>query len=84
MLVRVARQADGAIAIDEKGTGPGRGAYLCRLRTCWFDEAVAKHLGHSLRARLSPADQARLLAFAANLPEEADTDQDGVNSGGHC
>ncbi|MFZ5854901.1 MAG: RNase P modulator RnpM [Chloroflexota bacterium] len=34
-LVRIVRSPDGRIALDETGRLAGRGAYLCRDRSCW-------------------------------------------------
>ena len=33
-LVRVVRSKEGAVALDETGKAPGRGAYLCRSAAC--------------------------------------------------
>ena len=33
-LVRVVRSKEGAVALDETGKAPGRGAYLCKNAAC--------------------------------------------------
>jgi predicted RNA-binding protein YlxR (DUF448 family) len=33
-LLRIVRRNDGTVAIDRKGTAPGRGAYLCPDPAC--------------------------------------------------
>ena len=33
-LIRVVRSKDGVVSIDEKGSMPGRGAYVCATKAC--------------------------------------------------
>ncbi|MBR4719697.1 MAG: YlxR family protein [Lachnospiraceae bacterium] len=40
-LIRIVRQRDGVMSADETGRMNGRGAYLCRNRSC-FETAVKK------------------------------------------
>ncbi|MEK7874419.1 MAG: YlxR family protein [Chloroflexota bacterium] len=66
-LMRVVRTPQGTIELDKTGKKPGRGAYVCGERDCW-DKAVRQgRLEHSLRAKLTPADKAPLLAFIETL-----------------
>jgi predicted RNA-binding protein YlxR (DUF448 family) len=69
-LVRIVRTAEAGVVIDPSGKRAGRGAYLCRARTCW-DLALApksRMLDHALKTTLSEAEQAALSAFAQSLP----------------
>jgi predicted RNA-binding protein YlxR (DUF448 family) len=72
-LVRLALGADGAIVVDESGKGPGRGAYLCRQRSCWSDPVLMRRLGQTLRARPTAQDMARLASYATRWPHPAAT-----------
>jgi uncharacterized protein len=73
-LVRVVRTPAGTVQVDLTGKVAGRGAYLCRMRSCW-DQALASHkLNGALKEPLSPVDTAVLAAFAATLPETLATE----------
>lgn len=52
-LVRVVRSPEGAVTIDERGTRPGRGAYVCRDTTC-IRTAIAHDARHLRRALRTP------------------------------
>ena len=67
-LVRVVRAPQGVIEIDERGKAPGRGAYLCRNRSCWEGAVARERLDHALKMRLSAADKDRLLEYGQHLP----------------
>jgi predicted RNA-binding protein YlxR (DUF448 family) len=54
-FVRVVRQPDGAIVMDEAGHLAGRGAYLCADRACWALALKRGALQRALRAAL-PAE----------------------------
>lgn len=51
-LLRLSRDAAGALVLDMGGRGAGRGAYLCRDRACWRQRGMAARLGRALRCRL--------------------------------
>lgn len=55
-LLRLVRQADGAVVVDRGGAAPGRGAYVCPMAEC-----VAEILG---RGRLAKAFRAKAEASA--------------------
>lgn len=62
-LVRVARTAEGSVAVDVTGRAAGRGAYLCRTQSCW-DRAVNKGtLARSLGHDISPQDLEQVRAY---------------------
>ena len=48
-LVRVVRSPDGAVALDDDQSAPGRGAYLCPERDCWLRARRRGALGRALR-----------------------------------
>lgn len=78
-LVRIVRRPDGEIAIDARGKMPGRGAYLCATRTCWFRALEQRRLGPALRTTLTDEQYAQLEAFASQLPD-AEGDDEATNS----
>jgi len=47
-LVRLVRRPDGSVALDEAGTAPGRGAYVCPTESCL--ERARRRLAGALRA----------------------------------
>jgi predicted RNA-binding protein YlxR (DUF448 family) len=60
-LVRIARMPDGSIVVDRTGSGPGRGAYVCRDHACVGLAARRGALARALRATLPPDDLATLV-----------------------
>lgn len=69
-MVRIVRTPDHGVMIDETGKRSGRGAYLCRRRSCWQQALRHRRLEHALKTGLTAEEQAMLEAFAASLPEE--------------
>lgn len=67
-LVRIVRTLQGEVQIDERGKTPGRGAYLCRSRTCWQDALSHGRLEHALKIQLELGDRQRLDEYAQRLP----------------
>lgn len=64
-LLRLVRGSDGAARVDESGTAPGRGAYVCPGRGCI--EAAVKR-GRLAQALRGPVENAReLLVWAERL-----------------
>jgi len=89
-LIRIVRTPEGTIEMDERGKAAGRGAYLCRNRTCWEDAIRHERLEHALKTTLSAADKKRLLEYGQQLPclaeaspEERNTDE-AVAEKGHA
>jgi predicted RNA-binding protein YlxR (DUF448 family) len=66
-LVRIVKTKDEGILIDNSGKKPGRGAYLCKTKTCWENGLKSNRLGNVLRATLTPEDQQRMEEYAAQL-----------------
>lgn len=78
-LLRIVRQPDGSVMIDETGRKNGRGAYLCDRSACWHRAAEADMLGRSLnttitdelRTMLRERAQALISADAESPKEKA-------------
>jgi predicted RNA-binding protein YlxR (DUF448 family) len=61
-MLRVVRPPDGAVAVDPKGSAPGRGAYVHRSAAC-IEAALARGgLARALRAGVSDDAAGRLRA----------------------
>jgi predicted RNA-binding protein YlxR (DUF448 family) len=67
-LVRVVRTPEGAVVLDETGKRNGRGAYLCRQRSCWDTALAKRHLEHALKITMEPEARVALQGYAAGLP----------------
>ncbi len=70
-VVRVAAAVAGtAVKIDPTGKLAGRGAYICRNRSCWEQALTGRRLAAALKTTLTDEELAALQAYAANLPEQ--------------
>jgi hypothetical protein len=69
-LVRVVRQPDGGIIVDPKGKAPGRGAYVCAVRSCWQKALGQGRLERALKVTLSAEQRERLAAYGQMQPNE--------------
>ena len=58
-LTRLVR-TDAGVQVDSSGKMNGRGAYLCRNRSCWERAANSNLLNKTLRTTLSDEDRKRL------------------------
>lgn len=69
-LVRIVRTPEGEVVIDPTGKRSGRGAYLCRVQSCWHDVLASggRRLEQALKAQLKPEALIALQEFAAGLP----------------
>jgi len=75
-LIRIVRTATAGVVADETGKTAGRGAYLCKTRTCWDDPARVNRLEYVLRTKLTPQDKQRLEEYRARLSvKESSGDQ---------
>jgi len=79
-LVRIVRMPEGGVQLDPTGKKAGRGAYLCRRRSCWEQAFKRGSLEGALKTKISEADAAVLRAFAEALPAEPDVPADGASS----
>lgn len=74
--MRIVRTSEGTMVLDETGKRSGRGAYVCRQRSCW-DEALAKrHLERALRTAMSAETSAKLREYAEGLPQSLETESE--------
>jgi predicted RNA-binding protein YlxR (DUF448 family) len=51
---------DSRVSLDAKGKAAGRGAYLCRDRTCWATAERRRALERALRVSITADDWRRL------------------------
>jgi predicted RNA-binding protein YlxR (DUF448 family) len=77
-LVRIVRTPDAIVQVDPTGKLAGRGAYLCRARTCWDQALQGQRLSAALKTAVSADDLAALRTFAGTLPETLPTAQTPV------
>lgn len=66
-MIRIARDPEGTVAIDVTGRAPGRGAYLCRRRSCIESARKRNALARMLRVAVAPELYGEILALC---PEE--------------
>ena len=48
-LVRLVRTPEGQLVVDKTGKQNGRGAYLCRQRSCWEAALTGRQLSKALK-----------------------------------
>lgn len=68
-LIRLVRTSEGQLVIDESGKRNGRGAYLCRKRSCWETAIKGQQLGQALRMEIGQDEKRVLQEFLSALPE---------------
>ncbi len=71
-LVRIVRDSNGNIEIDDNGKMAGRGAYLCSTRECW-ESVSAKgrkdRLANAFKtSSITQDNRARLAKYGSTLP----------------
>jgi uncharacterized protein len=69
-LVRIVRTPAGQVKVDPTGKVAGRGAYLCKARSCWHGPAMAHKLNAALKTTMTEEDLAALGSYAETLPED--------------
>jgi predicted RNA-binding protein YlxR (DUF448 family) len=69
-LVRIVRTPTGQVEIDLTGKKAGRGAYLCRQRSCWEDKRMPQALERALQTTLLPEAIEAFALFRQTLPAE--------------
>ncbi|MCC7359212.1 MAG: YlxR family protein [Anaerolineales bacterium] len=69
-LVRLVRQADGAVAVDPTGKAHGRGAYLHDRRSCWLRALAGSALQNALQVTLTEANLSELRARANEYSDD--------------
>lgn len=80
-LIRLVLITDDEVVVDETGKRNGRGAYLCRKRSCWERALKRGTLNRALRTQLSPESMTKLKHYAKNLPEANPDDEALAGSG---
>jgi hypothetical protein len=71
-LIRIVINQTGDVALDLTGKKPGRGAYVCRNRTC-IEQAVQAHrLEKGLRAAVGTDVVSQLVAEMEALPDASE------------
>jgi len=66
-LVRLVRNTDGTVEVDDAGKKAGRGTYLCRLRECWETGLSGGRLEHSLKITLKQDNREQLVKYEDTL-----------------
>jgi len=79
-LVRVVRTPEGVVMLDEVGKRNGRGAYLCRQRSCLEAALKQRHLERALKAPLTAEAESELREYAEELPQSLSSESEELNS----
>lgn len=80
-LVRIVRTPEGAVVVDQTGKRNGRGAYLCRQRSCWDTALARRQLEQALKVTLTAESEAMLREYAAGLPQSLTESGEGREGG---
>jgi predicted RNA-binding protein YlxR (DUF448 family) len=56
-LVRLVRTPEGQLVVDQTGKQNGRGAYLCRQRSCWEAALKGKQLSKALKMEIGERER---------------------------
>ena len=68
-LLRIVRDADGALSFDKGGRAPGRGAYVCSA-ACLDQAMRTRRLDRALRVSVRTEDYERIAAEIAAVVRE--------------
>lgn len=68
-FIRIVRRSPATMDIDLTGKKPGRGAYLCKKRSCWEIALSKNSLAHALRISPSVESRSLLEAYGRAIPE---------------
>ena len=74
--MRIVRTPEGAVALDETGKRSGRGAYLCRQRSCLETALKQQHLQRALKAPLTDEAESELREYAKQLDQSLSTESE--------
>jgi len=66
-LVRLVRTSEGELVVDETGKKNGRGAYLCRQRTCWEKALQGNQVSRSLKMEVGENERQVLADWMEKL-----------------
>jgi predicted RNA-binding protein YlxR (DUF448 family) len=67
-LIRIVLTESGGVEIDPTGKRSGRGAYLCKAKTCWDAGLKKEHLDRALRTKIAVEDRRGLAQYGEMLP----------------
>jgi uncharacterized protein len=73
-LVRIVRTPEGVVMLDETGKRNGRGAYLCRQRSCLETALKQRQLERVLKTSLTAEAVSELREYAQRLPPSLPTE----------
>jgi predicted RNA-binding protein YlxR (DUF448 family) len=68
-LLRVVRTPERVVILDETGKCSGRGAYLCRQRSCLETALAQRQLERALEVSLTAEVESELREYAEGLPQ---------------
>ena len=68
-LIRLVRTPEGELVIDETGKRNGRGAYLCRQRTCWEKALQSNQVSRALKIEVGEHEHRVLQDWLEKLEE---------------
>jgi predicted RNA-binding protein YlxR (DUF448 family) len=71
-LIRLVRTAGGSVEVDVGGKESGRGAYLCRSRSCWQTGLKGDRLERVLRTTITEDNRRQLVSRGEELMLGAD------------
>ncbi len=66
-LIRLVRTPEGQLVVDETGKRNGRGAYLCRQRTCWETALRGGQVSRALKIEIGEPERQMLYDLAQAL-----------------
>ncbi len=75
--MRVVRTPEGVVVLDETGKCNGRGAYLCRQRSCLEAALAQRQLERALKTSLTAETKSKLKEYAEGLPQSLSTESEG-------
>ena len=59
-MIRLVRDSDGNVSIDQTGRNHGRGCYVCKSKKCWEKDTLTDNLSKGLRASISQSTREAL------------------------
>ncbi|HBY45353.1 MAG TPA: DUF448 domain-containing protein [Chloroflexi bacterium] len=62
--VRLVRTPEGTVEVDPTGKRNGRGAYLCRRRSCWQRAVDSRAIDRALKVQVDDETRDKLLDYA--------------------
>jgi predicted RNA-binding protein YlxR (DUF448 family) len=66
-LVRVVRTDTGGATVDPTGKSPGRGVYICKAKSCWYNALSKENIDRALRTKVSMEDRRELARYGDTL-----------------